>query len=217
MSVTIVEGADFAGKTTYCLDECHKLDFQDINVAYIHFPIRRTEDVMILPSSELLKNKFDPANIKFEFCESFKDKKGNTLSPADIQNIIANNLTTNAINIMKLYDMGFHILIDRYILSNIVYRQFYNINHNFSFLWAISDSYVVKLMSIAKHKIITHDDEVFIKRHSVNHISVDCELDKNNEIIANVLTVNNIYRSYLDQQYIRLSNNGFHVTVVINQ
>lgn len=172
--ITIVEGADFAGKTTYCLDKCWSHVRNGERSAYIHFPIRKNDDVII---SDLTETMFT------ECGELVGDM-------TKIQHIILENIIVNAKSILALHSEGYNVYVDRYLLSNIVYRQLHNIP-----MEQVVDGFVKILMRIAKHEIMVHDDEVLKERCKANTIYGD-ELDTINEQLENVLKANHIYATY---------------------
>ena len=111
--IIIVEGNDGAGKTTYCeyLKKVYKE--QNKNYCYFHFPILGENDY----STDVLDKKYiqvldsNLLNIKDE------NKK---------QDLIFDNIEQNSGIILNLYNMGYNIIIDRYIISNKVYRLLNN-------------------------------------------------------------------------------------------
>lgn len=111
--IIIVEGNDGAGKTTYCeyLKKVYKE--QNKNYCYFHFPILGENDY----STDVLDKKYiqvldsNLLNIKDE------NKK---------QDLIFDNIEQNSGIILNLYNMGYNVIIDRYIISNKVYRLLNN-------------------------------------------------------------------------------------------
>lgn len=174
--ITIVEGADFVGKTTFCLESCWAHSINNEKTAYIHFPIRKADDVIISHETKA----------KLVECDKLV---GNM---AEIQHIILENIIKNAWPIFVLHFEGFNVYVDRYLLSNIVYRQLHNIP-----MEVINDRYVKILMDYAEHKIMVCDDDLLRERCEANIIQGD-ELDTINERLDNVLKANKIYAENSD-------------------
>lgn len=113
MPITIIEGCDFAGKTTYAKNILKKT-----KGIYIHFPIRdRQKD--ILCSNPSYFNLYHDRKIASEFSEIILNS---TLDQKIIQDLILLNMEYNALTIIKFHLLGYNVVIDRFIYSNAIYR-----------------------------------------------------------------------------------------------
>jgi thymidylate kinase len=107
------DGADFAGKTTSCQIERAKLVELEVPIAMVHFPIRNLANDVEMINTELSSDIF-------QLCGKFHSK-----NITEIQDVIAENIEANSHVILRLYNEGFSIIIDRFVYSNIIYRKLY--------------------------------------------------------------------------------------------
>lgn len=202
MPITIVEGPDFAGKTTYCFQQIRKLN-SDYNAAYVHFPIRRREDVLTALSNSKLEQDCSPE--QFYTCKSFAGK-----NISEIQDIIFENLVLNAYPILQLHDKGYHVYIDRYIHSNVVYRQLHSllgdsIDH---ILFSLGDSVDIKaieseitnmteLLKLADIVMLIPDEQTLLERKANQRTDKPADnLDQINEEEKNIIKARELYLKY---------------------
>ena len=172
MPVIIVEGADGAGKTTLCKKYHSEIPYS----IYVHFPIRDME-----------KDVSSKGN--FQLCGSLKN-----LNMLQIQDVILDNIETNSHEILRLHDLGITVILDRYILSNIVYRRLH-LNDYETEIDDVKTPAISKVMSIAQLIILTESPEVLYDRASKRNDCVD-ELDKINEEKRNIELANNLFASF---------------------
>lgn len=172
MPIIIVEGADGAGKTTLCkkyLDGIH-------NSIYVHFPIRDIEKD-IISKCEI--------NSSFMLCGSFKG-----FSMEQIQDVILENIEINSHEILRLHKLDVTVILDRYVLSNIVYRQLH-LGQEIS-IKDLKKLAINEVMSIAQLIVLTESPDVLFARTSSRNESID-ELDKLNEEKRNIEIANNLF------------------------
>jgi thymidylate kinase len=113
MAIIIVEGADGVGKTTSAKAMAK-------NGLYIHFPIRSLTNDVIANFSSLTKNSNISEASNFSLCKPL-----NGLSMNDIQDTILANIEANCAEIMRLHELGVTVVIDRFTMSNYVYRKIF--------------------------------------------------------------------------------------------
>lgn len=197
MSITIVEGCDLAGKTTFCMSEIEKLAPSQSLILYVHFPIRQEADIQFHIPGDFGQNKYRDM---FTFCKPLSVNGIPVGSAEHIQDIIFANIVVNSEPIWKLYKLGFTIFIDRYIHSNIVYRKLNGCRQVSKDSLPDDDilskiRYAVSIMVASKLIVIVHDDQTLIDRHMKKDSSrgID-ELDRENEQLKNILNANNLYR-----------------------
>lgn len=169
MSITIVEGADFVGKTTLCMKM-----FANPNSIYVHFPIR--EDVMFHLSNQ---SKYEDRFTKCKLSGSMEE----------IQDIIFDNIVANSEPIMYFFNKGFDVIVDRFMLSNEVYRKLHGVAPRKS-----ENEFYLQVLGNSKSIILTESDKVLAERCS-SAIKCGDELDRINEQIDNVLRANQLYKS----------------------
>jgi thymidylate kinase len=173
--IVIVEGADMVGKTTFCMNR-YNLDLAvGHKVAYIHFPIRSQSDVVASPSEV---DNFSKCIL--------------TGSMSDIQDIILDNIIDNTKAILDMHNNGYHIFIDRYMLSNIAYRKLHDVTLNPLFKIAVNPYYIA-VMNAAEHITMIENDEILIARHNSRSRPGLDSLDEVNEQIDNILKANSIF------------------------
>lgn len=172
MPVIIVEGADGAGKTTLCMKY---LTIPDS--LYVHFPIRDMK-------KDIISNCETPFN--FTLCESLKG-----LTMLQIQDVILDNIELNSHEILRLHELGVTVILDRYVLSNLVYRLIH-LNQEFIF---DDKKAICSVMSVGRLVILTEDPEVLFSRISSRDSATD-ELDKINEEKRNIELANTIFDGF---------------------
>jgi len=196
MSIIIVEGADYAGKTTTCMTI---FDEESLwyNTVYIHFPIRDITKDIIASDSALTSDNMvaDDTNSRgcngsFVECPPFKN-----LTMTEIQDAILKNIVDNAKPIMRLWESGYRVIIDRYILSNLVYRY---INHVPAPIIPDDESFTT-LMSVAEHCILSPDSSVLLeRRRSDTRCKTNDVLDEVNEQEDNIISANQAYHNWIN-------------------
>jgi thymidylate kinase len=198
MPITIVEGPDFAGKTTFCMEKCNELMEQGLRIAYVHFPIRKIDDIIIIDT-------VDPSTVTtinsdmFSKCKPFISESGVQLNMEEIQDVILDNIVENTDSLLTLHKHDFHVFVDRHIMSNIVYRKIYNLPYPKS--GKLEKESITELIELAEQIIITPPDEVLIQRRNTSQIGrgvADESLDSVNEKITNILNANLCYNSIRD-------------------
>lgn len=175
MPIIIAEGADGVGKTTLCM----KYLDQIYDSIYVHFPIRDLKTDVI---SYNIPSKY----YEFSLCESLKQK-----SMQDTQDIILLNIITNSYEIMKLHDMGFTIITDRYICSNIIYRQLYNLS-----LKSVKPlpTIISRVLNVSNLNILTEKPKILYQRIQLrNGETVVDEIDEINEKKDNIKLANKLF------------------------
>lgn len=201
MSITIFEGTDFAGKTTKAMSKMSETEPS----IYIHFPIRKQSDVVGGDFSD------------FRVCGSFIDKDGKLLPLDVIQEVILVNITSNIVAILSYYNKGYHVYIDRFILSNIVYRQLHGVPITYGCYGFFVTLAAQLLLSIAKHDIMVPPNEVLAARHLASRRD-ESEFDKLNEQIENIYRTNEAYREYARSGVLRVAhkNIGYDIDIKLN-
>lgn len=109
MSIIIFEGADFTGKTTAI---SNLIKNEKSSFIYIHFPIMTENDY-----SEILESAIKKIDLQ-------KSDYENMLI---LQNKFLFNIIENSKLILDMYNCGFNVYLDRYILSNVVYRSVFGL------------------------------------------------------------------------------------------
>lgn len=162
MTILIVEGADFSGKTTTCKKY---ISMQNSKTLYLHFPIR-----------DLSKDVICNFETNFKQCEDFT---GITDLRA-IQDIILANINDNCAEILRLHELQVYIAIDRFILSNIVYRA---IHVGQILPWSsIKEMKSWEVFRVAKLLILIEPLEELLKRKGIRNDSYEEKsLDSINE------------------------------------
>jgi thymidylate kinase len=180
--VIYFDGADFSGKTTNCERLYSQMKYTE-KVAIIHFPIRdRARDIRIDSGSEL-----------FSICPSFSGK-----SALEVQNIIAEHMEENS-KIMETLDYTF--ILDRFILSNIVYRiilckQLYTLS---DYKLAYPASY--SIYQRANTTILVEPLKVLLGRKGLRQGKISDELDEMNETEMNINLANNVFANLAKKMY----------------
>jgi hypothetical protein len=212
MSVTVYEGSDFAGKTTEALNmllSCY-VGQEQRNGIYIHFPIRKSTDVVRVSVAP-------PSINKFKHCDPFTNADGNLLDLNIIQEIILINIASNVDTILSYYDSGYDVFIDRFILSNFVYRALHNVPITSTCYNLCCTPSMERLMGIANHVIMVPPDEVLATRHNANRGKDESEFDKLNEQIENIYRTNAIYREYEASRELRIAYGGYELIMPLKK
>lgn len=183
------DGADFAGKTTSCAMMRDRIlaDTPDAAIAMIHFPIRD-----LASDIKMLNTDIQP-NI-FYLCGKFNGK-----NITEIQDIIAENIEANSWIIKQLYVQGFNIIVDRYVFSNIIYRQLYCPES-----LTLSQFYAkyprsADVMTITECHILTPDISELLRRKNLRYSSNTPEngsIDELNEEDENIKRASDLFHKY---------------------
>ncbi len=162
MTILIVEGADFSGKTTTCKKYISE---QNSKTLYLHFPIR-----------DLNRDVICNFETNFKRCDDF----AGITDLRVIQDIILANINDNCAEILRLNDMQVFIAIDRFILSNIVYRA---IHVGQILPWSsIREMKAHQVFNVAKLLILVEPLEELLKRKGIRNDSYEEKsLDSINE------------------------------------
>ncbi len=221
MPITIFEGTDFAGKTTKAKKELDRCFNEGVPAIYLHFPIRKSSDIDIVNRPTL-----DASD--FKMCPPLVDQDGNMLPLSVIQEIILMNIVANVRPILDYHDRGCNILIDRFILSNIVYRKLHNVPITSTCFNSLLAPPMQRLLEVARHDIIvpTETELALRERHAAqSRYSPECtqavirlndEFDKLNEQLDNIYNTNKMYSYYAKSNLLHLSYDGFDVMVPLN-
>jgi len=173
MPIIIIEGADGAGKTTLCMKYLDNI----CDSIYVHFPIRDIEKDLI--------SKHISCN--FELCKSLKDK-----TMLEIQDIILDNITANSHEMLRLHNEGVTVITDRYVYSNIVYRQLYKLTP------AVFLPVIQQVLDVADIRILTENPEVLYQRvYERNANTNDTGIDAINEKKDNIKLANTLFGNLL--------------------
>lgn len=152
MSLTVLEGPDYVGKTTYCKQKYEDLAALGEKVVYVHFPIKSIDDFCF--SRDI--------DVYFMCLKSLKGK-----SQSEIQDIILENIIDNSELLKKLYLDGFHVIIDRFIFSNYVYRKII-CNENINLSFYTKNELIRFILDNARINILSEEENVLLKRKYEN-------------------------------------------------
>lgn len=174
--IKIIEGPDFAGKTTLAKQLFNEDTANNINAIYVHFPIRNIKD-------DIIANFYIINNKPFIQCDDLNNK-----SMDEIQDIILNNLIDNASTIIDLHNSGVNVYIDRYIMSNIVYRLVHNIS-----LPVIDNTDCDNLIEIAETVLLLPNVDLLLERCNTDRGKKNDLLDKINETEDKIILASYYY------------------------
>jgi hypothetical protein len=166
MTITIYEGADYVGKTTKAIT-----DAKQNNGIYVHFPIRYENDVR---NYSCVPCKF--TYIAFESLENI----------SQIQEIILQNIINNCEEILRLHKNNANVFIDRFAMSNYVYRKLLCSNMSEDYFDAPRKNLlIVKVLSHANINILTCSIEI-IKDRMKDRIESETYIDIVTEKYENI-------------------------------
>lgn len=170
MSITIYEGVDGVGKTTAALNAMRAQN----NSVYIHFPITCSEHII-------------GGNIN---ADDYNISKLLSKDIASAQLIILQNIIDVCPVIMQLYRNNYHVHIDRFSLSNYVYRKLFCPDLSCE---SFDYTAINEVLKFATVNIMTCELSV-IEARLANKLQIT-ELDKQTEKMQNIIRAQELFSS----------------------
>ncbi len=190
MNLICYDGADFTGKTTSCVSRSNEIlaDNPRAQIVMVHFPIRN-----LGTDIKMINTSLQPEI--FRLCAKFSHE-----SMIKIQDIIADNIEANSWILLELAKQGFHVIIDRFIYSNIVYRRMYCNQTIVLDEFMRKYEYASKVIKRAKINILTEPIEELIARKNLRYSTnrpEDGTIDMINEENENINRANEEFKKFI--------------------